>query len=594
MDFLILGPLEALADGRPLTLGGPKQRAVLALLLIHRGEVVERDRIVDALWGERPPASADKTIQIYVSNLRKVLGDGVLTTHGRAYAIDVAGGSVDLDDFERLIREGRAALAASDEERAVTVLSAALELWRGPPLADLAPERLLAVEAMRLTDLRLAALEERIEAQLRCGRHLEVAAEAGVLAGEDSLRERLQGQLMLALYRSGRQADALERYRATRRALVDDLGIEPSPPLRELQEQILRHDPVLDAPLKARGGKPEPHVSAVAEVPGGRSTGGGRVRLRRRVVLTAAVAGMAVVAVGWGMSWEAGDSPTVNVPPNSVAAIDPATDRVVGHTPVGDTPTAVAAGAGGVWVLNANEETVSRIDPRTREAGRRIATGGTPTDLAVGAGAVWVVNRPGTVTRIDPGSGILVRRLRIPLRQRPPGFSIPPGAWIAATEGGVWVSAFSTFARIDPDTTRLVGRWRASFGEGPLAVGAGSVWVGGLARVAPSTGRVAAKVTVPFEPADVAVGGGAVWLANLDSDTVWRIDPRSNATDRTIRVGDHPSSLAYGAGSLWVASQDGTVSRIDPRSNRVVRTIRVGGTPRGIAVGEGAVWVTVN
>jgi len=517
-----------------------------------------------------------------------VLGDGVLVTRGRGYAIDAAEGSIDLNSFERLVAEGRAALAASEDERAAALLGSALDLWRGPPLADLAPERLLAVEATRLADLRLGALEERIEAQLRCGRHHEVAANAGVLAGENPQRERLQGQLMLALYRAGRQADALERYRATRRALVDDLGIEPSPPLRQLQEHILRQDPVLDL-------LPQAPVEATPGPPAAQPERAGRGRQPRRSAFFAAALVSAAVLVGalW-LGRGAGESAAMTVPPNSVAAIDPATNRVIGHTRVGHTPTAVSAGAGGIWVLNANEETVSRIDPRTREAGRRIATGGTPTDLTVGAGAVWVINRPGTVTRIDAGSGILVRRLRVPLLRRPPGFSNPPGAWIAATADDVWASAYATFARIDPVTTSLAERRRASFGEGPMAVGAGSVWVGGLARVEPRSGRLSAKVAVPFEPADVAVGGGAVWLANLQSDTVWRIDPRSNTTERTIAVGDHPTSLAYGAGSLWVASQDGTVSRIDPRTSRVMQTIRVGGTPRGIAVGEGAVWVTVS
>jgi YVTN family beta-propeller protein len=269
-------------------------------------------------------------------------------------------------------------------------------------------------------------------------------------------------------------------------------------------------------------------------------------------------------------------------------------NRVTDQIDVGSTPTVIAAGADGVWVLNANEETVTRIDPDTRKAERTIGTRGTPTDLAVSKEAVWVVNRPADLVRIDSGSGTLVRRVEVPLAEPPPRFSIPVSAFVATSPDAIWVSANATVARVDPRSTRLTLRRAVALAAGEVAVGEGALWVGGLARLDTRTARLTGSTKLPFEPADVAVGGGAVWLANQESDTVWRVDPRELVVRRVVRVGEHPAALAFGEGSLWVASLDGTVSRIDPETNRVAETIRVGGTPRGIATGHGMVWVAVS
>jgi predicted ATPase/class 3 adenylate cyclase/DNA-binding winged helix-turn-helix (wHTH) protein len=245
MDFRILGPLEVLDDAERVGLGGEKRRAVLALLLLHPNETVSSERMVDELWGEAPPANALKTLQVHVSRLRKELGgsgEGVLVTRGHGYELQLDLDQLDAQRFERLLEEGRGELAADRPERALSLLESALSLWRGPPLADLAYEAFAQAEIARLEDLRLAAIEQLIEAKLALGRHVEVIAQLEGLVDEHPYRERLRAQLMLALYRADRQADALQAYQDARRQLVEELGIEPGERLRELERAVLAQD----------------------------------------------------------------------------------------------------------------------------------------------------------------------------------------------------------------------------------------------------------------------------------------------------------------------------------------------------------------
>jgi predicted ATPase/DNA-binding SARP family transcriptional activator len=247
-QFALLGPLSATCDGAPIALGGQKRRALLAVLLLEPNRVVSRDRLIDALWGEDPPDTARNTIQVYVSQLRKLLPEGVLETAAPGYRLVVEPECVDVFKFVRLSDEGRAALEAGDAIAAAQTLRAALALWRGPPLADFAWEPFAQTEIVRLDELRLAALEDRIDAELELGRHGQLVSELERLVVEQPLRERLRAQLMLALYRAGRQADALAVYQRARRTLVDELGIEPSETLRRLERAILAHDPSLNPP----------------------------------------------------------------------------------------------------------------------------------------------------------------------------------------------------------------------------------------------------------------------------------------------------------------------------------------------------------
>jgi DNA-binding SARP family transcriptional activator/WD40 repeat protein len=255
MDFRILGPLHALDEGQEVTPRGSKQRALLALFLLHANERLSTDRLIDELWGEHPPATATKTVQVHISHLRKTLArgagngsDGVIVTRDHGYELMLDPEHLDSHRFELLVAEGTSELAEGRPERAVTALEGALSLWDGPPLADVAYEPFAGREINRLDDLRIAALEQLIEAKLQLGRHDEVVGELETLIREHPYRERLRAQLMLTLYRCDRQADALQAYHDARRSLVEELGIEPGERLRDLERAILAQDPALAIP----------------------------------------------------------------------------------------------------------------------------------------------------------------------------------------------------------------------------------------------------------------------------------------------------------------------------------------------------------
>ena len=334
MDFRILGPLEVHVGGRPVALGGAKPRALLAILLLNANKVVSSDRLIDELWGEDPPPTAAKGLQGYVSGLRKALEAAtreVLVTRPPGYAIELDPQQLDLTRFERLRSEAREALAGGDAQRAAATLHEALGLWRGPPLADFAYAAFAQTEIDRLEELRLTALEERIEADLALGRHADLAGEIEGLIDQHPLRERLRGQLMLALYRSGRQAEALQAYQDARVALTEELGIEPRRELRELHQAVLTQDASLDAPPRleaAVAAGPEPNRSAfvgreseLAELLAGVESavagrgglyllegepGIGKSRLAEELTVHARARGAYVLV---GRCWEAGGAP---------------------------------------------------------------------------------------------------------------------------------------------------------------------------------------------------------------------------------------------------------------------------------------------
>ena len=589
MEFRVLGPLDVVDDaGKSIPVPGARQRALLAALLLHANETVARDRLMDELWGDEPPASGAKALQVAVSQLRKTLGDGVLQTRPGGYALGVGPNGLDVSRFERLREEARASLAAGDAEQAADTLRRALGLWRGPALADVAYETFARVEAERLEELRLGALEERIYADLARGRHAELVPELEALARTHPFRERLKEQLMLALYRSGRQAEALEVYRQARRLLADELGIEPSSALQELERGILRQEPELEAPARApiRFSRPVLTRGRLLVVGG---------------LLTATAAAVLLLA-------RDASAPVV-VRPNSVAVIDPATSEIVAAIPVGKSPGPIVGGLGSVWVLNRNDLTVSRIDPAKRQVVGVVAGGVEVTGyredtsvalLAAGENALWTGNG-GRLRRSDQGRPGHTTTIEFPANALWTG--------IATGLGHVWVPNWeSGLLRIDPDrgtiapTVQLepVGE---STGWSSVAVGLRSVWVANgsdndtddsasVFRYDPVSGDVA-TLAVEGQLSAIAVGAGAVWVTDSSRSRLLRIRPRPLSVVRSIPVGRGPMAVAVGAGAVWTANAlDGSVSRVDPATGEVA-TIRIGHRPQGVAVAGGLVWVSM-
>jgi YVTN family beta-propeller protein len=590
MDYQILGPRQVCQNGRSVGFGGEKQRALLAVLLLHANEVVSADQLIDDLRGERPPATAPKALQVHVSRLRRALddhgdaSDSVLLTRGRGYLIRVEPGELDLDRFRGLVEEGRGALGAGDLEEAANLFRVGLALWRGPPLGDFTYEAFATPAIAQLEELHLEALEERVEADLALGRHRDLVGELAALVERNPLRERLRAQLMLALYRCARQAEALAVYQKFRRTLSEELGLDPGPGLQQLELAVLNRDPSLDAQV-AGGAPAEPATSRPASR---RAT---RERRRLGLAVGGSVVSAIAVAVAVLASSGGGRAPSSAIAADSVGAITPTGGGIAAEVPVGSSPSRLAAGEGSVWVANANASTVSRIDLATHTVSQTIPVDSNPTGIAVGAGEVWVANTfSGTVSRIDPAVDRVVQPISVG--------NGPTG--VAVGDGSVWVtnSSDATLSRIDAVSGSVVKPIALGGGATDVAVGLGAAWVsdeaaGRVLRVDTHSDRVTASINVGTGPSAIAVGDGSVWVANSLDGTVSRIDPQTNTVTATIAVGDGPGAIAVGAGGVWVANEfGGSVTLINPATGEVVRTITVGNRARGLAVADGLVWVS--
>ncbi len=554
MEIRILGPLEVSHDGRLVELGAGRQRALLALLALHARETVATDHLIEELWGGSPPPTASKALQNLVSTLRRSLGADSIATRPPGYSLRLEADDLDASRFERLAAEGHR-LLEEDPARAGRVLREALGLWRGLALADFAYEDFAQTEIARLGELRLAAIEDRIDADLALGRATELVPELESLVSAHPLRERLRGQFMLALYRTGRQADALEAYRSGRRLLDAELGLEPKEELQRLERAILNHDPALELPPAAEHGHP-----TVAQPR--------RAAPERRVL----------------------------VPPDSVAVIDLERLAVVGHVPVGRRPVAVAIGHGSIWVANADDGTVSRIDADRREVIRTIGIGAPAIDLAVGTDAVWVANgSDGTVSRIDPGAEVVVETIDLRGSNQ---LVWNPAYAVDVDDDSVWIATGPHHVhRFDPRTHEPsavidVGRVPVD-----VAVGAEAVWVvttGERAlRIEPHTNAASTVVPIGWPPVAVTAGNHAVWVSD-ERGQVWRINPDTATVTQTTPLHGGLMGLCATDEAVFATNNaEGTVVRIDPQDGRVVGVVPVGHAPTGVASVDGMAWVAV-
>jgi ABC-type transport system substrate-binding protein/DNA-binding SARP family transcriptional activator/DNA-binding beta-propeller fold protein YncE len=545
IDFRLLGPLEACANGRAIDIGGLKQRALLAMLLLRANEPVPRGVLVRQLWGEHPPTGAHHSLEVYVSRLRKTLDavteEPVVLTRPGAYLLRIAAEQLDVNRFEQLAGEGRCALAANAPERAAANLREALALWRGAPLADLRDEPFAQAEIARLEELHVGLIEDRIATDLALGRHADVVTELKALVAADPLRERLHQQLMIALYRCGQQAEALARYQSARRTLVGELGIEPGRALQGLQRAILQQDASLDPPPRV-GPSPAP---ALAEGSGA-SLADHTCRRRLLVGAGTVLAVTLALFITDAFNGSAGPAP-IAVGPNTVAVIDGSRSVMGGAVADAGRPNGVAYGAGAAWITDSAGDLLLRVDSAHRITDR-IPVGRGPAGVAVGDGEVWVANElDGTVSEVNPRAGTVVATIQV--------------------------------------------------GNGPEAIGFGfgSVWVANvtdstLSRIGPASGHVIATIPLGSAPADLAVGDRGIWVTSADTGRLLLTDPGRNRVSNAFPIGGLPGGVAVGAGSVWVADASGTVARFDPLTGRARKT-RVGGSPVGVAYADGAVWV---
>ena len=399
---------------------------------------------------------------------------------------------------------------------------------------------------------------------------------------------------MLALYRSGRKAEALRVYEEARRALAQELGLEPSESLRGLHSAVLADDPALAAPERAPPTRRR--ASLRRRCRSTRAPPGLLLGVGGALLLAAAIA-VAVLTV----TRDRASAEIVSVGPNSLAAIDPQTNRVLAAIPVGARPASIVSARGHLWVANLDEDTVSRVDPKAGRVVRTIATGTAPDGLAEGHDAVWAIGGDGVILRIDPIFNRVVAR--IPTVEAGTLLNVAPATGgVAASSDAVWSIAGGYLStprlfRLDPGTRQAQAVIATGHGPTAIAFGLGDLWVtdsfeNTVSRIDES-GVVNATIPVGHGPSAIAIGEGAVWVVDSLDDAVVRIDPVTNSVTTTIDVGRYPSSVAVGAGSVWVANrQSGTVSRIEPTTNSVLETIDVGDSPAGLVFAAGSVWVT--
>jgi DNA-binding SARP family transcriptional activator/ABC-type branched-subunit amino acid transport system substrate-binding protein/streptogramin lyase len=592
VEFRLLGLLEVASGNDTIPLGHGKESALLAVLLLRANEPVSVDRLIGDLWGESPPPNAGKNVQQYVSRLRRRLGAERLERTPGGYLLHLEPDELDSNCFERLAIDGRRALDAGDFDAADRLLTEALALWRGPALADFRYDDFAQEDSRRLEGWRRTATADRVDARLADGPAERVLPELDALVAEDPLWERPRGQRMLALYRAGRQSEALDAYRTTRRLLDAELGIEPSRELQELERAILNRDPALNAPTRRR-----------------------RVRQPRRLslVVLVAVCVVGALAVISGV-YEATRSPSHAPAANAVAAID-RSGRVT-YTDAGTTPGNLAFGEGRLWGLNLDDRTIGEIDPRNGHVVKTFGTSGVPTDLAAGDGALWVgasrssayanliesVSGTYEVLRIDPGSTAVVGTARLPGAPASDVFRTLGVSGIAVGSGAVWaIDPDGTISKLDPASGAIVGHVPSQGAIG-IAAGDGGVWFLTAEDGVPALGEIdprsnAVEQTIPVQTSqlvDLTVGAGSVWATDPFDGVVWRIEPGAKKLERTIPLGFGVTQIAFGDGAVWAANlASGTIVRIDPRTDEPGQPIKLVGTPQDIAVGAGSVWTSV-
>ena len=570
MDFAILGVVEARRDGVPIPLGGPKQRALLALLLLGANRPVSRDRLIEGLWAESPPASAAASLDSYVSRLRRLLGPDRLERRPPGYALHVEPGELDLDRFEALVADASAEPTA---ERRARLFSDALQLWRGPAFEDLLYEPFASVESERLEDRRLAAREQRIDAELEGGAAGDLVAELEQLVREHPLRERPS-----ISWRSRSTATAGRRTRSPR-----------SGPRGVGWRKRWDSSRGCSFASSSGGSSGTTRHSAAHRGRWSRST---RKFVARRRAWLAAVAATALIATVAVFALQTGSTSSVRASTTSrLAALAVRSQRVGRSSVLANPPAALAAGFGSLWDADPNGEEVLRIDQSTGEVTDRIAVGAQPSSLAVGRGAVWVASAVGgLISRIDPSTDRRTETIRL-------GGANP--AAIVFDVGSLWVADATdrSLIRIDPETGSQLESIALDLAPTALAAGGGEIWVAGydtatVEEVDLVSRQVVDELPVGQGPAAVALGRGSVWVANSLDGTLTRIDALTGVTQTTVPTGSGPAALTVANGSVWVANEySGTVTQVDVRTGTVQATLHPGGEPTTLAFAASRLWV---
>jgi len=647
VEFRILGPLEVRESEREVPLGRGKQRALLALLLLHRDQTISTDRIVDELWGEQAPPTAAKIVQNHVLQLRRALGNGGsagahLVTRGRGYMLRVEPGKLDLDTFQQLVEAAERALGAGEAAAAAEMLREALALWRGPPLADFAYEPFAQTAIARLEELRLSTLERRIEADLALGRHADIIGELKELVAAHPLREGFRTQLMLALYHSGRQAEALDVYRDARRLLVEELGIEPRPALQQLEQAILRQE-LPAAPERSSSvahGSPARAPAVGVDAPSGEGRESRPTALRTFLIVD--------IRGYTRFSQDHGDEAASRLARRFADVVRKAVPPQMGEL-------LEIRGDEALFVFNSAREALQsavELQRRFRErvngepviplgvgvgldAGEAVPIEGGYRGRALNVAArLSALARPGEILASETVVSLAGRQEGTTYARRRPArlkgltepvrhFEVVPDIELAPlprlspakdrarrtrlpTLGRAWKLLAVGGALLIAAVAFAVVRLTAGDGDTPR------VEASGVASIDSGGRGVTSFTPAGRTPSNIAVGEGAVWVLDADDRTISKVDPKSGDV-KTFSTGTTPTDLAVGAGALWVTNRGSvttqagfdypaSISKIDPASTLVTGTlplprpgreqVPVGAVPgvSQLALGAGSLW----
>jgi DNA-binding SARP family transcriptional activator len=562
VEIRLLGGLRVIdATGNPVEVHGAKERALLALLALRPGEAVSIDTIVESVWPNGDPESAAPSLRVRLANLRRAVGGESVIRIDAGCALQVGREDVDAARFEDLVAEGR--------------YDDALALWHGEPLAGIAGDWVLR-ERRVLEELRFRALQESLSARIGAGKGAAGITELQQLVELEPLRERPRELLMRALYQAGRQVDALAVYQETRRLLDEELGLEPSPALRELERAILTHD--------ARLAPPNPRPVAA------------RARRMPQLGVAGVTGAIAVVAAALLLSFGPGRAHP-RLQPNSIGVIDPRTGKLTAVAGVGRDPVGIAIGLGHVWVANAGDSTLTRLDPRTLDS-TTIGLPSPPTAIAIGHRAAWVAVEGPDLIQVLPSGGTT----DIPLPRRAGAVTSNAAGILVALSGGDFRA--SPIVIIDPTTHQIVTRGQLPNPAVAAAVDGDKTWI--VTNDWHGAGRLLANIfagqgswpitaaDVPSSgafPAPICVGAsqGELWIPATGAKAVWRLSAAGDV--RSIALPAHATCIADTSDRIWLSSPEGVVLVLDPQTSRAHAVLRTTASLTAIAAGFDRIWV---
>ncbi len=596
----VLGPLAARVGGRRLDLGPIKQRGVLAALVCSDGKPVTVSELIDDLWGQDPPPTATKMIHAFVSRLRSLLGAEAsrLETVGRSYRLTVGLDEVDLLCSRQLVKRAEQ-LRLSQPASALVALDEAAALWRGVPLADLAELPMATTLRPALDEERLVVFDARIDLLLELGRNQEAIPDLRRMADDEPLRSRPHDRLMLALYRTGRQAEALDVFSRHRHALAAE-GLDPSPAAGTLQQQILRQDPaIMLAPPVASASLTAGLPAATGVLLPQTTVFPPRRTARRRWRWVAVAAALAIGMASGAIALSAHHAPargaagvTRPIGSDSVISVDSVTGAVVSSaSSVGHDPGPISISADSVWTASGDDHTVTRIDRRT---GRVLSTYG------LAAPAVGLVAGPDTVWISDGFDGTLSRILIDADQLTQPFFPDRRVSGLVAVGlagQDVWV-ALANHALVDLDSRSLQIKSTSELPQQADAVtfDDNAVWAiaanpGGAFRV--QNGRLQV-LAITGRPRAITAGLGSVWVATSDPNRLWRVAPDGTVAGFKTLAGA-PNAATTSLDGVWIAEgTSGDLERVDPSGQRVQTILAIGRPIGGLAADGSQIWITVD